>query len=58
MTREAGVMGPQAKECPGPPEAGRGRQDPLLESSEGHGLANSLILDFSPLALWEIKFVV
>ena len=34
VTREAGVMGPQVKESPGPPDAGRGRQDPVLESSE------------------------
>ena len=36
MTLEAKirVMWPQAKECLGPPEAGRGREDPPLQSSE------------------------
>jgi len=32
---ELGVMRPQAKECLGPPGAGRGRKDLLLEPSEG-----------------------
>ena len=37
MEADAGVKWPQAEECLQPPEAGRGRQDPPLETSEEVG---------------------
>ena len=41
---ETGVMQPQAKEHPAPPEAGRGRKGPLEPPEE----ADTLISDFWP----------
>ena len=56
MEAESKVMGPQARECTGLPEAGRGKAGSFLRLWRGHPV-HTLILDFSPPELWENIFL-
>ena len=46
MGAEMGQMQPQAQQCLGPPEAGRGRKDSPLELLQGAQPCDTLISDF------------